>query len=129
RAAREVFVGQRRAEQLVVDPEVVRGDARLGNAGRAAGLEDEDRLPVEAAGNPALHGTAAQPLVLEFAEAAQIGERPDLTARLPSGLRGELEPERRPGHRVEVPVDDLPEPRVERLLRPAGWRLRHGIVV
>ena len=41
RALRKVFVRQRRAEQLVVDPEVVAGDARLRNAGRAAGLEDD----------------------------------------------------------------------------------------
>ena len=40
----EVLVGQRVAEHLVVDAEVVDDDAALGDAGGAAGLEDVDRL-------------------------------------------------------------------------------------
>ena len=69
RAFREVLVRQRRAEQLVVGAEVVERDARLRNAGRAAGLEHVDRLAGEPLRDPALHRTAAQPLVLERAEA------------------------------------------------------------
>ena len=76
-------IGQRLAEQLVVDAEVVAVDARLRNAGRAAGLEDVDRLAGEPLRHPALHRSAAQPLVLERAESPKIGERPDLAAWIP----------------------------------------------
>ena len=77
-AFREVLVGQRRAEQLVVGAEIVAGDARLRRAGRAAGLEDEHRLAGQASRDPALHRSAAQPLVLERPQTFQVAEPLDL---------------------------------------------------
>ena len=48
----KVLVGQRVAEHLVVDPEVVDVDARLRHAGRSAGLEREDGPSVVALRHP-----------------------------------------------------------------------------
>ncbi len=48
--------------------------AALGNAGRAAGLEDVDRLVGEGLGHPAAHRPAAQPFVLERLELLQVVE-------------------------------------------------------
>src|SRR5262249_48486547 len=120
RSPREVLVGQRLAEQLVVGPEVFHRDARLWNAGRPARLEDEHWFAGEAFRNPALHRAAAQPFVLEQPEPLQLVERLHFAARVESGLLRELQPERRAGRRIEMPVDDLANPGVERLAR--GWR-------
>src|SRR5262249_49604703 len=95
------------------DPEVVRCDPRLRNARRAAGLEDVDRPAVESLRDPALHRPAAQPLVLKLGEAREIGEAPDLLARIPAGRLPVLDPERPTGRRIEVPVDDFAHRRVE----------------
>ena len=129
RAARKLVVRQRTAEQLVVDAEVFARDARFRNARRAAGLEDVDRLAGQPLRNPALHRTTAQPFILELAEPLQVTERADFAPRIPSGLPRELEPERCAGHGIEVPVDDFAHPAIECVLRPAGWRRQHGIVV
>ena len=43
-----MLVGQRRAEDLVVDPEILQADARFRDARRAAGLEHEDRFARQA---------------------------------------------------------------------------------
>ena len=72
-ALREGVVGQRVAEHLVVDAEVVDVDARLGHAGAAAGLEDVDGPARVALRHPAAHRAAAQPLVLEGAELVEVG--------------------------------------------------------
>ena len=70
-ALREELVGQRVAERLVVEREVLDVDARLRDAGAAARLEDGDRLPGEPLRHPAPDGPAAQPLVLEEPERAR----------------------------------------------------------
>ena len=113
RAAREVLVGQRLAEDLVVGAEVLTRDAGLRDAGGAAGLEHEDRLPGEALRHPALHRAAAQPLVLERTQPGQIGEPVDLAPRIPSELARVIEPERTAGGGVEVPGHDFADPCVQ----------------
>ena len=94
------FVGQRVAEQRVVDAEVVDGDAALGDAGRAAGLEDVDRLVGEGLGHPAAHRPAAEPFVLERRE-LPAGRRTILTSLSGSNFSFEavLQPERAAGRR------------------------------
>jgi hypothetical protein len=114
-ALREEFVGQGDAEELVVDPEVLDADAGLGHPGRSPGLEDVDRPVLVPEGHPAPHRPAAQPLVLEVAEAPEVGVARDLAPRVPPGALREVEPERRAGGRVEVPGHDLAHPGVERL--------------
>src|SRR5215472_4055941 len=99
RAAREVFLGQGFAEQLVIDAEIFDGRAALGDAGSSAGLEDIDRLAGQSLGNPAAHGPAAQPLVLKFWESLQVLETVDLLARIPTQRRGAVQPEGRSGVR------------------------------
>ena len=117
RAFREVLIGQGLAEQLVVDPEVLARHPRLGDARRAARLEHKNRLPGKAFGNPAPDGTAAQPFVLELTEAPQVDKAGDLPPGIPPRLPGELQPEGTAGLGVEVPLDDLSDPRVERIAR------------
>ena len=126
---REVLIGQRVAEQLVVDPEIVARDARLGHAGGAAGLEHVDRLAGAALGDPALHRSAAQPVVLEKTEAPEVVEARDLAPRIPSELLRELQPERATGGRVEMPRDDLADVDVERLALGARPSCEVGIRV
>ena len=114
RPAREELVRQRVAEDLVIGAEVVDRHARLRRAGRPARLEDEHRLAGESLGDPPLHRAAAQRFVFERAEALQVRKRLDFLARIPPGLRREVEPERTTGRGIEMPVDDLAHPRVER---------------
>ena len=109
-----MFVRQRLAEDLVVDAEVVAADARLGNARRAAGLEDVDRLAGQTVRQPALHRPAAEPFVLKLAEPLQIRVALDFLARIPAELGRVVEPEGRAARRIEVPVDDFAHPCVER---------------
>jgi len=125
RALGKVLVGQRPAEELVVGAEVLDGDPALGDAGRAAGLEDVNRPSREPFRNPALDRTAAQPLVLEQSEAPQVVEAADLAARVPAEARGEIEPKRRSGGGIEMPVDHLPDPRVELGARLLPARIEH----
>ena len=109
----EVLLRQRVAEHLVVDAEVVDDDAALGDAGGAAGLEDVDRLVLQRLGHPAAHRAAAQPLVLEVAEQLQVVEALHVLERVELERLGLLQPERRAGLGVEVPVDDLAHVGVE----------------
>jgi hypothetical protein len=111
---RKVLVGERAAEDFVVDPEVLDADARLRRACRAAGLEHEDRFARQRFGDPPLHRTAAQPVVLERREAPEIGEAVDLAARIPAQFRRVIEPERGARCRIEMPRDHLTYPCVER---------------
>src|SRR5215207_6680803 len=97
-----MLVWQRLTEDLVVDAEVVAADTRLRDTCRANRLEDEDRLALQTTRQPALHRPAPQPLVLELA------------AGIPPQFGSVVEPERRSGGGVEMPVDDLADPRVER---------------
>src|SRR5262249_11850750 len=117
RTRREVLVGQRLAEQLVVGAEVLEGDTGLRDAGGAAGLEDEYRLTRTAVRDPTLGRAATQPRVLERAEPVDVGERVDCATGIPSELRRVVQPERRSGGRVEMPVHDLTHVRVERRAR------------
>ena len=104
---REGFVGQRRAEHLVVGPEVVDVDPRL----RHAQCSRPSRRCRPAIGEkpwaPPAHRAAAQPLVLEEAEAVQVVVGLNSAPRVPVEPPGVLEPERRPRLRVKVPGDDL----------------------
>ena len=72
----KILVGQRVAEHLVVDAEVVDDDAALRDAGGAAGLEDVDRLvlrgPSESSGctgPPRSHSSSKRPNSLQVVEA------------------------------------------------------------
>jgi hypothetical protein len=112
----EILVGQRVAEEFVVDPVVLDDDATLGNARGAAGLEDVGRLVGEPLRDPAADGAAAQPLILEQRELREIGERADLFARIEAQRFGSLQPERAAGLGVEVPLDRLAGVLVESFL-------------
>ncbi len=112
----EVLVGERVAEEFVVDPVVLDDDATLGNAGGAAGLEDVGRLVGEALGDPTADGAAAEPLILEQRELREIGERADLLPRIEAERFGFLEPEGAAGLGVEVPFDRLAGVLVESFL-------------
>src|SRR5207247_10663414 len=101
----------------VVNPEVFDGNARLRNARRPARFEDEHRPAGKPFRNPALHRTSAQPRVLEFTKTLEIGEARDVPPRIPAARPRELQPERRARCRIEMPVDDLADPGVERLAR------------
>ena len=92
---------------------------RLRDAGRAAGLEDVDRLVGERLGHPAPHRAAAQPFVLErpnFFRSSKV-----LTSLSGSNFKllGVVEPERAAGRRVKVPLHGLVRVGVELLARPA----------
>ena len=81
---------------------------------------DVDRPIRVGLGHPAAHGAAAQPLVLEEAEAVQVVVGVDLPARIPVELPRIFQPERAAGLRVEVPLDHLPRPGIQRLARNFG---------
>ena len=81
---------------------------------------------------------AMSDLFPELTKAPEIGERPDLAARVPSRPLRKIQPERAAGRRIEMPVDDFTGPRVERLpfgvrraigCRVTGWRCGHQTVV
>ena len=111
---REELLRQRVGEHLVVDPEVVDDDAALGDAGRAAGLEDVDAaIGVSAFGTqrrtgpPRSQSSSKKRELLEVVEAVDVLERVELERlRL-------LQPERRAGVGTEVPADDLADLGVE----------------
>ena len=124
RAFRKKFVGQRLAEELVIDPEILERHTRLRRARCASGLKHIGRLAFAAPGDPAPHRTATQPLILEGAEALEIGEAFDLTTRIPAGLLCEVEPERAAGGRIKMPIHDLAHPRIEPLARIQRGRRR-----
>ena len=96
----------------VVDLVVVPADALLRHAGRAAGLENVERLALELRRHPDLGLQVAQPFVLEVRELHHVGEALDLLARVEILLRP-IEPERAAGFRRKMPRDDLLEMRFE----------------
>ena len=101
-------VGQRVAEALVVDPEVVDVDPRLRHAGAAAGLEDVDRPVGVRLRHPAAHRPAAQPLVLEEAELVEVGVAVDVRAADRSRSRFARSSQNgQPVAGIEMPADDL----------------------
>src|SRR5262249_34476621 len=111
------------AEQLVIQAKVLHRHTALGNAGGAAGLEHIYRLARQALRDPAPYRTAAQPLILKFGKSLQVLEAVDFPARIPTQARGELQPERAPGGRIEMPLDDLAHVGIElvfSLLNPCG---------
>ena len=114
-ARREVLVRQVGAEQFVVGAEVVQGHPALRDARGAAGLEHVDRIVGHRLRHPAPHRAAAQPLVLERRELAQVGETGDVAARVEVELRGEVQPEGRAGLRVKVPLHHVADVGVELL--------------
>ena len=116
-ALREVLLRERRAEQLVVGPEVVARNARLRNARRAARFKDEHRLAGQALGHPAPHRTAAQPLIFKRAEPVQIIESRDFLSRVEAQARGLLQPERAPRLWIEMPLHDVAHMGVKRVAR------------
>ena len=68
-------------------------DAALGNARRAAGLEDVDWLVFVGLGDPTPHGAAAEPFVLKQGEFVQIGEAADVLTWVEGEAFGLFEPE------------------------------------
>ena len=86
---------------------VLDDDAALGNAGRAAGLENIDRLAGVPLGDPASNRAAAQPLVLEQRKLLQVIEALDLGQRIEVQFRLLFQPERAAGVIAEVPMNGL----------------------
>ena len=75
----EALVREGLAEELVVGLEVLDVDPALGQAGRAAGLEDVERPVGQPLRHPAPDRPAAQPLVLEMAEVGAGRRSSDLS--------------------------------------------------
>ena len=84
RARRKVLLGQSLAEQLVVDAEVF--DLRPGSSGSRwfRRFQTRNGHSGEPARYPALHGTAAQPFILERRKLSQILKGANLFASGPS---------------------------------------------
>ena len=61
----EIFIGQRVAEDFVIDAMVFDHHTALGDPRRAARFENEYRSPLVAFGNPSTNRPASQPLVFE----------------------------------------------------------------
>src|SRR5262245_23585347 len=105
------FLRQGAAEYLVIGPMILRDDTALRDARRAASLENIGRLVPQGARQPPSHRPAAQPVVLEETELSQVFEALDLLPRVEAQLqewilpRRGIDPERRPGFRVEMPFD------------------------
>ena len=113
RAGREALIGERLAEQLIIDPEIFTGNPALGKARAPACLEDVDGLSSKALRNPPLNRAAPQPFVLKRIKAGQVGEAPNLFAGVPGKILGVIEPEGAARFRAEVPVDNLANPGVK----------------
>ena len=116
----KILIRQRAAEQLVVGAKVVDGDAALGHARGAAGLEHVNRLVGAGLGHPAADRPATQPLVLERLELAKVVKRADILERVEFQPRGVIEPERAARRGMEVPLHDLVRMRVQ--LLAGGFR-------
>ncbi len=121
-----MLVGQGRREQLVVGAEVVDGDPALRNAGRAAGLEDVDRLVGERLRHPAPDRPTAELFVFEMSELREVVEALDFLAGVPPGFLGPLEPERASRVGIEMPANHFADPGVEGIARRGGARLGLG---
>src|SRR4029079_13550538 len=99
---RKLVVGERLAEELVVDSEILDVDARLGDARGSTGLEDVDVLVRVGLWHPPPHRTPAQPLVLEQPEFPEIGEALHISERVKRKLLRALEPERAAGRGIKM---------------------------
>src|SRR4029453_18777375 len=99
-------VGQRLAEVLVVDPEIVDHHATLGNASRAARLEDVRRPPRIGLRPPAARRPAAEPLVLKQRKLPRVLVALHLLERIELQLPLLREPKRAAGRAREVMLDD-----------------------
>ena len=106
-AAREVFIGERVAELLVIGAEVAHVDARLRHAGGATGLEDIGGLAGKALGDPARHRATPEPFVLERGELLQVVVILDLGDRIERQRLRILQPEGAAGGGVEMPGHHL----------------------
>ena len=100
-------------------------DAAASGLAAGAGVGTGRVLAVAGNVGDAAHRAAAEPVVLEVRELRQIVEARDNLPRIPPGLPGPIEPERAPGVRVEMPLDDLSHPRVERGIRLYRLALGH----
>ena len=89
----------------------------LGIPGGAAGFKNVERFAGETFRQPALQRAATQPFVFERRKPLQILETANLTPRVPAQLCREVEPERTPGFRIEMPLDDLAHMGIEFGLR------------
>ena len=84
RAAREILLRQRVAEERIVDAEILDRDAALRHARGAARLEHVDRPVGQRLGHPPPHRPAAEPFVLERRKLLQVVEGADLAERIES---------------------------------------------
>ena len=112
-AAGEVGVVEVVAEFLVVDFVVIPADALLRQTGGAAGFEDVEGPVAETLGHEAFILLVAQPVVLEVGKFIDVGEGGDFLPRVPSGLRGPIQPEGAAGFRIEVPLNHSTEMGIE----------------
>src|SRR5437016_14200428 len=111
----EGVVGQGCAESLVIDAKVLAGDPGFGDAGAAARLEHENGFVLVSARNPAAHRTSPQPLILKWAQAAEIVIAMDFAPRVPAQLSGVFQPAGAAGFGAEMPLDHFPRPGVQLL--------------
>src|SRR5207249_938456 len=121
-AAREVALRQSVAEGFVIETEIFHRGAALGDPGGATGFENKDRHAGASFRHPAANRSTAQPIVLELRELFQVLEAVDFASRIPGQFRGELEPKRTSGLRVEMPPDDFAHMRVELRFRLLYFR-------
>ena len=118
RALRKILVGQRVAEDLVVDPEVLA--RRRASSGCRSCRRSRTRRPAcrrspsaPSAAPDRRAATRPRTAPKRFRSAKPLISR----ARIPAELRRVVEPERRAGRRIEMPGDDLAHPRVQRVAR------------
>src|SRR5262249_42225121 len=113
RALREILFGQSVAEHLVVGAKVFKLQAALGHTGAPAGLKGKDWFAGDPFWQPPPHRTAAQPLILKRRKSCQILKRFDFASRVPAETFCKTEPEGTARIRIEMPLDDLTDMRVE----------------
>src|SRR5262249_37281213 len=106
-ALRKKLFGERLAEHFIVGAKVFDLEAALRHAGRAAGLEGEDRLALQSLRQPAPDRPAAQPFIFKRRELPEVLEGGDLPSRLPTLPGGEIQPEGAARRGVEMPLHDL----------------------
>src|SRR5262249_9402893 len=104
-ARKRLFI-QCLGELLIIPQVVLPTDPLLRHPGRAARLEDVERLPLIRTGDPPLVRLVPQPLVLEVREPDQVGAASDLLRRIPTRPLRPVEPARRSGLRREMPLYD-----------------------
>ena len=110
---REIPVGERVAEHLIVGAEVTGVDSRLRRARRATGLKHVHRLVGETLWHPPADGASTEPLILERRELLEVVEALHVGERIEGQALRILQPEGAARRLVKVPGHGLDGVRIE----------------